>query len=759
MGLDVGLVLSDARHYGAYVCAICQNLCDLDALVTTGCSHAFCKSCLQNWLERKTTLDYGNQNPTPLCPTCNRNLLYSEAPGSSNNNHNGNKNTSHMMMGGRATLVQPLKHCQPLAYRVLSQILVACPLQGVQCTWKGDYGDLQYHLLSKTAHTAEDECCVVVPTMTADDNTTTATSTESAATTASADLMQTEEEELSQAPPPVLQQPPPPRLPPPPPPPETTAPDRATPSIREQQQANELLQLKKRSLASSFKDEANSQFASGHFSQARSLYTKALEIFWGGKSSMPTGNTAMEGILNEEEDKQLVATLYCNRAAAHLTLQCYHDCIEDCQKVLEIDGTHVKAYVRIGRAYIQQGEFTKASNILEQGYSRTTSSNAISKEWLKAQQLVQLSAQADQQLLQKDHAMAKATFGRILLDAPSAPHLLLGAAKADLGLGLTDSALRLTKKVLTNHPQNAEACHIRGQASFFMGGNDLQVGIKLVQEALRLDPDSSSIKASFRRYKQVKTLLQDATAESYHRRFEAAATALTEAIQAMEQDGQLQLPRKSRLFAEMYTQRAEVYLRLKQYQSALRDCSLVVYAQEDHVPAWLIKVQAYHGLGRHEQALEELSDLLGGGTKGNTNGHGSYGEQETSWGASDERLRKAYEHAEFLVRKQKRPNYYGLMGVSSIASELEIKKAYKKRAMELHPDKHATKSAAEQKESEKQFQLLGEGLEILCNEFTRQLYDEGYDPEAIRNRVEAAQQAAHHHGHGARRGNPHGHYH
>jgi DnaJ homolog subfamily C member 7 len=696
-------------------------------------------------------------------------LLYSEAPGSNNSNQNGsNKNTSHMMMGGRATMVQPLKHCQPLAYRVLSQILVACPLQGVQCAWTGDYGDLQYHLLSKTAHTAEDECCVVVPTMTAEETTTTATTTESsaAALAAGADPMQTEEMESSQVPPLVSQQPPPPLLPPPPPPPETTAPPetttpaRATQSIMEQQQAIELLQLKKRSLASSFKDEANSQFASGHFSQARSLYTKALEIFWGGKQPfMTAGSTAMEGIVDEDEDKQLVATLYCNRAAAHLTLQCYHDCIEDCQKVLEIDSTHVKAYVRIGRAYVQQGEFTKASNILEQGYSRTTSSNVISKEWLKAQQLVQLSAQAEQQLLQKDHATAKATFGRILLDAPSAPHLLLGAAKADLGLGLTDSALRLTKKVLTNHPQNAEACHIRGQASFFMGGNDLQVGIKLVQEALRLDPDSASIKASFRRCKQVKTLLQDATAESYHRRFEAAATALTQAIQAMEQDGQLLLPRKSRLFAEMYTQRAEVYLRLKQYQSALRDCSLVVYAQEDHVPAWLIKVQAYHGLGRHEQALEELSDLLGGGTKGNTNGHGSYGEQETSWGASDERLRKAYEQAEFLVRKQKRPNYYELMGVSSIASELEIKKAYKKRAMELHPDKHATKSAAEQKESQKQFQLLGEGLEILCHEFTRQLYDEGYDPEAIRNRVEAAQQAAHHHhGHGARRGNPHGHY-
>ena len=59
-------------------------------------------------------------------------------------------------LGGHAILVQPLKDCQPLAHRVLKTVFVECPLQGVQCTWKGDYGDLQSHLLSKTAHSTED---------------------------------------------------------------------------------------------------------------------------------------------------------------------------------------------------------------------------------------------------------------------------------------------------------------------------------------------------------------------------------------------------------------------------------------------------------------------------------------------------------------------------------------------------------------------------------------------------------------------------
>jgi curved DNA-binding protein CbpA len=94
------------------------------------------------------------------------------------------------------------------------------------------------------------------------------------------------------------------------------------------------------------------------------------------------------------------------------------------------------------------------------------------------------------------------------------------------------------------------------------------------------------------------------------------------------------------------------------------------------------------------------------------------------------------------------------MDVSSLASEVEIKKAYKRKALQLHPDKQP-QDPKTQAVAQAKFQLLGEGLELLCNEFTRTLYDEGYDPAAIRERVEAAQQAAHnprggrfgHHGH------------
>ena len=46
---------------------------------------------------------------------------------------------------------------------------------------------------------------------------------------------------------------------------------------------------------------------------------------------------------------------------------------------------------------------------------------------------------------------------------------------------------------------------------------------------------------------------------------------------------------------------------------------------------------------------------------------------------------------------------------------------------------------------EEKFKHLGHVLEILCDPFKRQLYDEGYDRDAIEERVAAAQKAAHQH--------------
>ena len=62
--------------------------------------------------------------------------------------------------------------------------------------------------------------------------------------------------------------------------------------------------------------------------------------------------------------------------------------------------------------------------------------------------------------------------------------------------------------------------------------------------------------------------------------------------------------------------------------------------------------------------------------------------------SNDAQVTHALNRAAFEVRKAKRPNYYDLLHVPSIASQLEVKAAYKQRALEWHPDKHTESEEA-----------------------------------------------------------------
>ena len=64
-------------------------------------------------------------------------------------------------------------------------------------------------------------------------------------------------------------------------------------------------------------------------------------------------------------------------------------------------------------------------------------------------------------------------------------------------------------------------------------------------------------------------------------------------------------------------------------------------------------------------------------------------------------------------------DYYDILGVSKDASEDEIKKAYRKKAMKFHPDRNSDDPDAEQK-----FKEASEAYEVLGDSEKRQRYDQ-----------------------------------
>jgi len=67
-----------------------------------------------------------------------------------------------------------------------------------------------------------------------------------------------------------------------------------------------------------------------------------------------------------------------------------------------------------------------------------------------------------------------------------------------------------------------------------------------------------------------------------------------------------------------------------------------------------------------------------------------------------------------------KPDYYDILGVNKSATADEIKKAYRKQALEWHPDKHKDNKEA----AEKRFKEINEAYQVLSDTQKRQAYDQ-----------------------------------
>ena len=373
-----------------------------------------------------------------------------------------------------------------------------------------------------------------------------------------------------------------------------------------------------------------------------------------------------------------------NRAAAHMAAHQYINALEDCERALELDPSNVKIQYRLARILTSLGRPSEALNVLSR-----TDPPASATDRAPAEKMIRFVTQAEETLAQ-ERGVSMALFcldqARALLgNGVKEPRKwTLMTAEAQLKMANENSfakAQDIAMNMLRQNNQDPDALMIRARA--FYGLGETEQALKTLKICISLDPD---MKSAIKLLRTVQKLMR--TKEEGNNAFKAKdyRKAIDLWSQALEVD-----PTNKDMNAKILQNRAQAHINLKEYDNAVNDCSEALRLDPSYVKAQKIRAKAHGGAGNWEEAVRDYKAVA---------------ESNPTEKGIQEEIRKA----EFELKKAQRKDYYKILGVSKDASEHEIKKAYRKLAIQYHPDKNRDDPQGDEK-----FKEIGEAYETLID--------------------------------------------
>mmetsp|Transcript_27077 Transcript_27077/g.38095 ORF Transcript_27077/g.38095 Transcript_27077/m.38095 type:complete len:185 (-) Transcript_27077:104-658(-) len=137
------------------------------------------------------------------------------------------------------------------------------------------------------------------------------------------------------------------------------------------------------------------------------------------------------------------------------------------------------------------GLFGEAYSCLEEGIKSNPNSEGLVDEFRKAKKMLDRIVHIEELLKKQDYRSAKDLLS-VFPETSSNNRLLLAAANADAGLGLTQTALDNCLTVLRSDPDNSDALLVEGIVTYLIG--DFSEAIGILDESLDIDPNNDTTK-------------------------------------------------------------------------------------------------------------------------------------------------------------------------------------------------------------------------------------------------------------------------
>ncbi|XP_032529959.2 dnaJ homolog subfamily C member 7 [Danaus plexippus] len=390
------------------------------------------------------------------------------------------------------------------------------------------------------------------------------------------------------------------------------------------------------------------------------------------------------------------AAYYGNRSACYMMLGMYKKALEDAQKAVALDPTFTKGYIRMAKCHIAVGDISGAEQAVRSA-SELGGPDCASNECRALESLRRLHEDAQRAMEAGDYRRVVFCMDRCLEYSPSSIKAKLIKAECLAMIGRCQEAQEIANDSLRFDSLDTEAIYVRGLCLYFEDKDEQ--AFKHFQQVLRLAPDHKKSLETYKKAKLLKQKKEEGNEAFKMGRWQQALNLYNEALTIDKNNRKVN--------AKLYFNKATVCSKLNQIEEAAEACTAALELDENYVKALLRRAKCYAELGNHEDAVKDYEKLY--------------------------KIDKNKEHKQLLheaklaLKKSKRKDYYKILGIEKTASEDDIKKAYRKRALVHHPDRHAGAPDNERREQERRFKEVGEAYEVLSDPKKRARYDHGQD--------------------------------
>ncbi|KAJ8787267.1 hypothetical protein J1605_005853 [Eschrichtius robustus] len=244
---------------------------------------------------------------------------------------------------------------------------------------------------------------------------------------------------------------------------------------------------------------------------------------------------------------------------------------------------------------------------------------------------------------------------------------------------------------------NTEAFYKISTLYYELGDHELS--LSEVRECLKLDQDHKRCFAHYKQVKKLNKLIKSAEELIKEGRYTDATSKYESVMKTEPSVSEYTIRSKERI--------CHCFSKDEKPVEAIRVCSEVLQMEPDNVNALKDRAEAYLIEEMYDEAIQDY-------------------ETAQEHNENDQQIREGLEKAQRLLKQSQKRDYYKILGVKRNAKKQEIIKAYRKLALQWHPDNFQNEE--EKKKAEKKFIDIAAAKEVLSDPEMRKKFDDGEDP-------------------------------